>query len=232
MDGVVRCSRYAFGPNRLHYCGPDANREIFAYIKEGAGDLGLEALLQKFRTMYPYLSYISRINNISNPFDDRVVEAYWIGNKLLEKCEKKDMIEVINRLQKRGLPKSIAEKKIEQLPEKLKPHHNANVLFVGVGKLTGSVPTTIKNMQNCRISSGIVIDEHTVKTKVLQADFSLKEEIKPFNPLPSMHYQKGDKVALHWNTACYTLSEEQDNNLEKYNAEILEIVRRSLNVKS
>jgi hypothetical protein len=60
MDGVLRCSRYAFGPNRLHFCGPDANREIWDYVNEGFTDFGLQKLLRGFETLYPYLDRIAR----------------------------------------------------------------------------------------------------------------------------------------------------------------------------
>ena len=89
MDGILRCSRYAFGPNRLHYCGPDANKEIAEYIKNSETDLGLAHLMKQFQTMYPYLKRISEANHIADPFDDEVVEAYWLGNRLLDTIEKK-----------------------------------------------------------------------------------------------------------------------------------------------
>lgn len=88
FEGIIRCSRYAFGPNRLHYCGPDANREILSYIGEGKGDAGLISLLKEFATMYPYLDFISRVNKIFDPFVEQVVEAYWLGNSLLAKVNK------------------------------------------------------------------------------------------------------------------------------------------------
>src|ERR1035437_3294631 len=84
MNGIARCSRYSFGPNRLHYCGPDANRELQSLIEHGETNPELSVLLKQFKTLYPYLQYISRMNNIAEPFDEKVVEAYWLGNKLLE----------------------------------------------------------------------------------------------------------------------------------------------------
>ena len=91
LGGIMRCSRYSFGPNRLHYCGPDRNSELRDYIKTNKTDPGLRGILQKFETLYPYLRHIARINNISDPFDYRVVEAYWLGNSLLDFEEKKEL---------------------------------------------------------------------------------------------------------------------------------------------
>src|SRR3989304_3467125 len=89
MDGLLRAGRYAFGPNRLHYCGPDANAEILAHIREGVADPGLAKLLSAFQTMYPSLLHIAHANDIKDPFNERVVEAYWVGNELLENISQK-----------------------------------------------------------------------------------------------------------------------------------------------
>ena len=64
-DGVARCARYAFGPNRLHMCGPDANREVLAYLSEGVADDGLMYLLAKFKTLYPYLETIAHAKRLN-----------------------------------------------------------------------------------------------------------------------------------------------------------------------
>src|SRR3989344_7978965 len=84
MDGILRCSRYSFGPNRLHYCGPDVNAELQAEIEAANPNPHLVAILREFKTLFPYLKLIASANNIVDPFDARVVEAYWLGNELLE----------------------------------------------------------------------------------------------------------------------------------------------------
>jgi len=84
MNGVLRCARYAFSPNKLKYCGPDRNSELFSYISKRISDQGLVELLDDFKVMYPYLKLIADENGIKDVFDERVVEAYWIGNNLLD----------------------------------------------------------------------------------------------------------------------------------------------------
>jgi hypothetical protein len=92
MDGITRCSRYAFGPNRLHYCGPDANKEMKGLIENNpTHDGGLSHLLKQFKTLFPYLKHIAVANGIRDPFDSRVVEAYWLGNDLLATIEKRQL---------------------------------------------------------------------------------------------------------------------------------------------
>src|SRR3990167_9993879 len=83
-QGLLTCARYAFAPNYLKYCGPDENRTIFQYCAAQDADAGLRELLEEFGTLYPYLRFIAQANGIADPFDPRVVEAYWVGNRLLE----------------------------------------------------------------------------------------------------------------------------------------------------
>src|SRR3989344_1975062 len=132
MDGLLRCSRYAFGPNRLHYCGPDASRELLSYIKNDEPDFGLKRLLTQFETLFPYLKHIAEANDIPDPFDDQVVEAYWIGNHLLENVSQRAFYDHLRvRL---GLQKKVGHKTFNLLTDKIGkgalPHHSFHVLDI------------------------------------------------------------------------------------------------------
>lgn len=83
VPGPVLFARYAFGPNRLGYCGPDDARGLFDQAVAGRDDGGLRELARGFEGAYPYLELIARANGIADPLDARVVEAYWLGNELL-----------------------------------------------------------------------------------------------------------------------------------------------------
>src|SRR5690242_9162463 len=87
IEGSLRFIHYAFMPNRLRYCGGDDNRTLFEYGVEQAVDGGLAPLLRRFTGALPYLQLIARANGIADAFDSRVVEAYWIGNDLLQGVE-------------------------------------------------------------------------------------------------------------------------------------------------
>jgi len=231
MNGVLRCSRYAFGPNRLHYCGPDANRELFEYIHDGFTDPGLASLLGAFQTMYPYLQHIARENHIRDPFDKRVVEAYWIGNELLDSIGKKafwtHLIED-HKIKKRIGPKSFAlvENKIAGGAV---PHHSFHVL--DIWKRTGHLERehTLESMDSCRISWGTVLaidgsaitvtteplviqngklalgDQISKKiTRSLEADIDIDE------------LKIGDLISIHWGVPCEVLTKKQAANLRTY----------------
>ena len=161
MDGTELCARFSYITNKLQYCGPESCTEkIYSFITEGKYREDVLEALKKFEGLLPYLSVIS-----DDPFSYKAVEAYWIGNELLDKFTKKDMVKVIKNLVKNGLPQFLGEKLISKLKKGFVPHHSFNVFFVGVGQLTGSVATTAENMDKCRISCGRV--EEIYKKKMI-----------------------------------------------------------------
>lgn len=243
MDGVLRCSRYAFGPNRLHYCGPDAASEIHSYINEGASDPGLEQLLRQFQTMFPYLRHIADANGIRNPFDERVVEAYWLGNELLDRIDSHTFYRHLVEGQK--IKKRIGAKSFEFVAKKIGhgavPHHSFHVL--DIWKRTGNlnIEHTLESMDECRVSWGSVLKAEGPTITVLaepllymegklvlgtpiekklarrlEAEYDI-EQIKP-----------GDIVSIHWSVPCEVISSRQTAMLKKYTLRHLELANQTI----
>ncbi|MBI2609968.1 hypothetical protein HYW53_02215 [Candidatus Giovannonibacteria bacterium] len=231
MDGVLRCSRYAFGPNRLHYCGPDQNREMLDYLKEDESDPGLRVLLGAFETMFPYLNFIAHENKIKDPFDDRVVEAYWIGNNLLDKIEKKTFWRHLDEMHK--IPKRIGKKDFEIVSDKIRqgavPHHSFHVF--SIWKRTGHFEEahTLKSMDSCRVSWGEVKEVSGPAIKVLTEPLILngcklmlgKPVSKKISRNLETSYdieqlKSGDIISIHWNVPCEVISPLQAEELKKY----------------
>ncbi len=230
MDGILRCSRYAFGPNRLHYCGPDANAEIKAYIDAGAEDPGLSKLLRGFETMYPYLKLIADANGIRDPLDEGVVEAYWIGNHLLEAVGKRSLY---RHLEDRGVKDRIGIRSFDRVADKIGagavPHHSFHVL--DIWKRTGNTETdhTLESMDSCRISWGKVVavdgPKITVETepllllggklalgtptrRILRRALESRSDIEQLRP--------GEWITFHWGVPCEVVTERQVAQLRKY----------------
>jgi hypothetical protein len=231
MEGIMRCSRYSFGPNRLHYCGPDANKELKELIEKSGDDFGLSHLLKQFKTLFPYLKKIAEANNISDPFDDKVVEAYWLGNDLLENIEKNVLYNfLIDDLKVKDKLKS---REWQWLEEKIKlgavPHHSFHVLNIWGQEGHDDLLTELNRMDECRISSGTVISvkgpEIVVSTepliytagkfalgsavnksltRQLEAEYDI-EQIKP-----------GQIVSIHWSVPCEVITPKQAETLRKY----------------
>ena len=233
MDGIFRCALYAFGPNRLHYCGPDANPEVASYLKEGIADPGLSALLERFETLYPYLLHIAGENRIKDPFDARVVEAYWLGNSLLDTIEQghfyrhlKDGLDVKKKIGAEAFESGIAEK----IRAGGVPHHSFHVLNIWRRTGHADIAHTVESMGECLVSAGTVtsIDGPwiTVATERLTFDgkhLSLAPEARrlprPFDASEEWDMLvSGDFVSFHWGVLCERLTQEQAERLKRYTA--------------
>lgn len=156
LDGALLAARYAFMPNKLRYCGGDNNSELFEYAAHQASDDGLKELLKEFETMFPYLKLIAEANKIIDPFNYKVVEAYWLGNELLENVSMNNFYRYLVDEQKlkKKLKPSLAQKVFGKIPVGAKPHHSFHVL--NIPKRTGNYPVehTLLTMDECRISWG------------------------------------------------------------------------------
>lgn len=241
--GLLRCSRYAFGPNRLHYCGPDANAELLAHMQHGAADPGLESLLKAFRTMYPYLRLIADANNIRDAFDEQVVEAYWLGNDLLENVERQQLWRHL--IEKQGIRKRIGAKSFGQVEAKISrgavPHHSFHVL--DIWKRTGHVERehTLESMDSCRISWGAVVavdgPRVTIETEpLLYTDGKLKlgapvQKVftRPLAAETDIEQLKiGDIVSIHWGVLCEVIAPAQAAPLKRYTLKHLSLANQTL----
>lgn len=239
QEGILRCARYAFMPNKLSFCGPDKNKDLFGYCSYQKTDQGLNLILKDFQVMYPYLRMIASSNKIKDPFDKRVIEAYWIGNSLLENISKSKLYWHLLDKQKlkKKLNRKLLKKVISKIPLGAKPHHSFHVL--SVWKRTGNLGVyhMVKTMDLCRISWGEVMEI---------GDFNLKVRYKPLVLLAdklgfgsfvehNITYKindsgfvndlnVGDWISFHWNFVCEKLNLNQVANLEKYTKESIKIV--------
>lgn len=223
MNGVKLCCEFSGIPNKLEFCGPIKSFEVFAdFLKTGNKEQEVRDLLTKFEGLYPYLKLIADKHSL-DPFDERVVEAYWIGNELLDSFTIDDLKRFLPRLE---LPEKLTIDLQDRVPVAL-PCHLFNVLFVGVGRITGSVPTNVENMQKCMISWGKVIevnDEIIVSGPVLEwnGKYVLSEKRRAISSL--VKPKVGDWIAIHWNEIVHILSDKQVENLEKYTRKIIAAV--------
>ena len=48
VSGPIRFARYAFGPNRLGYCGPEGSTELFQQATAGGDERALRQLARDF----------------------------------------------------------------------------------------------------------------------------------------------------------------------------------------
>ncbi len=239
IDGTIIFARYVFMPNKYGYCGGDDNRTLFEYCAAKHTDPGLVVILQKFEAAYPYLKLIASSNHISDPFDARVVEAYWLGNELLDGV---DLTQFYNSLHER-FAKRLDAKTLGYLLSKpplgARPHHNFHVF--DVHSRIGALDHSLDTMENCRIGWGQVkeiavthlVVEH--QPLVLECGKLKLGEMKEKRVLCQIdgtgfitNCQVGDPVSFHWNWACEILTPRQVQNLERYTMYHLELANQTL----
>ena len=234
MDGVALCARFSLATNRLDYCGPrDAAPRLYRAIVDGA-DLSLARRdLERFEALYPYLEALG-VKHGLDPFDARVVEAYWIGNELLDAFGPSDFRALLASLVRRGLPKRTAERLEVHLPEHPIPHHAFHVSFVGVGEVTGHVPTTLANVERCRPTPARVVGVRADSTELVVESRPLRlhggelglgdvqETTVRFDPRILPDVASGDRVALHWSHPALLLSGRQAEALERCTTEAMD----------
>ena len=85
VPGPVLFARHAYPPNALGYCGPGDPDALLGAASEGGKQEGLRHVAARFEGAWPYLQLIAACNGIGEPLDRRVVEAYWVGNELLNR---------------------------------------------------------------------------------------------------------------------------------------------------
>jgi hypothetical protein len=238
LDGPQLFARYAFMPNRLTYCGGDDNRALFDYCLAGVTDDGLRGLLRKFTGAMPYLRLIAECNTILDPFDARVVEAYWLGNDLLQGVEARALYDSLRDRFGRQMRTRDLELVLGKAPAGAHPHHSFHVLEVCP---RSGWPQALSFMDNCRIAWGKVVsqDGSTLIVEVMPlviAGHRLElgpPEHRAVNwNLDGNGFvntaRPGDCVSIHWGWACQVLLPRQVGNLERWTRYHLGIVNETL----
>jgi hypothetical protein len=238
-SGMLRFIRYAFMPNRLQYCGGDDNRTLFQYGLEQAVDGGVEPLLRRFTGALPYLTLIAAANGIADPFDPRVVEAYWIGNDLLRTVEARQLYDgLLDRFGKQ-LQGRTRDLILAKAPAGARAHHSFHVL--DIHSRLGEMQSSLATLDNCRVSWGRVQQVDGAEFLVARAPLALRGGrlaltdgvLERVTRQVDGHgfadeAQPGDWISIHWGWACEVLTERQRARLEASTRHSLAIANQTL----
>ncbi|MCX4723135.1 DUF6390 family protein [Streptomyces sp. NBC_01306] len=220
-EGALLFARYAYPPNELGYCGPD---DAAALLRPGAV-AGMEERARQFEGAWCYLEFLAESAGIPDPLDVRVVEAYWIGNELLDLADSGALVDrLLDRF--RGQPGGTWR----EAAHRAVPHHSFQVFDVypwAALLRAGGNPVALSVLDQCRIRTGVVVgvdgESATVESRPLSWDG------KVFVPAPPRREQvrwstdgrsliagvsPGDRVALHWDWVCDVLTDDQAARIE------------------
>ena len=223
MDGAALGARFSIATNRLQYCGPaDAEPALYEAIVREARLEEARAKLRGFEALMPYLELLAR-HHALDPFDERVVEAYWLGNELLDGFTASEFADLFDGFVRRGMPRSIAERLREHLPQGALPHHAFHVSYVGVGTVTGHAETTLRNIERCRPSWGEVVARTETTLTIAKPTVRLEGErlhvggrevvTMPYDARVVPGAVLGSTVAMHWDWPALVLTEAQARSL-------------------
>jgi hypothetical protein len=225
--GPIRFIHYAFMPNRLRYCGSDDNRELLEYGIHQTTDGGLTPLLRTFTGALPYLQLIARSNGIRDPFDERVVEAYWIGNQLLASVEVRQLHDALAERFGKQLTGRTRDWVLGKAPAGARPHHNFHVF--DVHSRVGELEHSLETMDQCRVNWGKVVRVDSMEMMVERQRLVLVDGKLALGPASTERVLRqieghgfadaarpGDWVSLHWSWVCEVLTPAQQANLAHF----------------
>jgi hypothetical protein len=232
--GPLLHAKHAFMPNKLGFCGPDDRGMILEHLQESTVDERFISILKNFEAAYPFIQLIGKSNQ-RDPFDQKVTEAYWIGNELLDKVGAQEFYNfTISKLGKKN--KAEIRKLFLDFGNRALPHHTFYVISTATSVISdfhhtsGPDPRKVSDiMDNCRISWGRVEKVEKDRMWVKYRPFILSEgkiSLGPertnkdveYNPSvqPFDRITPGQYVSMHWNFACDVLSAPQAKNIANY----------------
>jgi len=238
--GPVMFVRYAFPPNHHGYCGPNDSASFFEYGATGTVDPGLRAQAQQFAGAWPYLELIAGATGVADPLDRRVVEAYWVGNPLLDRVGVSSMGGSMDeRFRFRAGPRfgSLTEGFLAGGV----PHHSFHVFCVypWVGLLGDDrrAEQALTVLDKCRIRWGRIRAVHGDQVVVESAPLTWDGRRLALGPPQTEQAVRamdgvgmldelavGDWVSLHWEWVCDRLTERQLTSLRSYTHRHLSVV--------
>ncbi|MGI8697358.1 MAG: DUF6390 family protein [Mycobacteriales bacterium] len=244
LPGAIMFVRYAFPPNYHGACGPDDAQSLFEYGAHTVVDRGLRDLARQFAGAWPYLELIASATGVPDPLDRRVVEAYWVGNRLLDRVGARplgDSMDARFRLRVGGQFAALAESVLAGGM----PHHSYHVfcIYPWVGLLGDDRrhEQALRVLDRCRVRWGQVRqalpDQLIVESRPL-----LFEHGRLFLGHPQVEtvertlggvglvadFEVGDWVSMHWEWVCDRLTTPQLTALRHYTRLHLDLVNDHL----
>jgi hypothetical protein len=241
-SGLQLFARYAYPPNERGYCGPDDHLALLEYRTAGVVDAGLAELAKAFHGPWPYLKLLAEKTGAGGPFSERIVEAYWVGNDLLEQVEVLDFGNTVEERFRHRVGRNWRQM-TEAIPGGI-PHHSFHVfvIYPWVGLLTESDRgEPLEMLDQCRIRWGKVeaVEATTaiVNSQPLTWDGKRLELGAPRLETVTMAVgglgfgkplRPGEWVSMHWSWICDRLTPRQLADLKRFSERQLMMANNEL----
>jgi hypothetical protein len=244
VPGPLLFARFAYPPNALGYCGPDDSAALFGHTSAGESGPHLAALARQFAGAWPYLKLIAASSGRPDPLDPAVVEAYWVGNRLLTQVDPRIFAaHLAGRFEARA-GRGFADLATLALLGAV-PHHNFHVLavypWVGLMHAGTAVEEPLRVLNACRIRWGSVVAVHdglaevasqplTWDGRTLRLGTTRMEQVLCGTEGGSLTpvVQPGDVVGMHWDWICDVLSARSLGALRSFTTRILRMTNDAL----
>jgi uncharacterized protein DUF6390 len=236
--GALLFARYAYPPNALGLCGADSPGTLLEYGDAGESDGGLAELARTFEGAWPYLTLIADANRIEDPLDQRVVEAYWVGNELLAHVRPAKLARHV-RERFRGRLGSAGERIPSIVAAGAVPHHCFHVfaLYPWLGLLrSGIVDEPLHVLDQCRTTPALVLSIEGESAEVLAEPLLWNDgKLRLGAPEPRRvrwrdngrafaRPRPGELVSLHWDFVCDVVTTEAAARLAAVTRRVLAAV--------
>lgn len=244
-SGLAMFARYAYPPNERGYCGPDDHRALLEYRTAGVSDAGLVELARAFEGPWPYLKLMAERTGLGDPFSAPIVEAYWIGNELLDRVGSFDFGNTVEeRFRPRvghGWPRLA-----EAIPGGV-PHHSFHVFvtYPWAGLLDSGRGEPLHILDRCRIRWGRVQavegNRAVVESRPLQWDgrrlyLGPRQTETALLSVDGLGFLEplaaGEWISLHWDWVCDRLDARQLAHLQRFSRRQLELTNRLLHAEA
>jgi hypothetical protein len=242
--GPLLFARFAYPPNALGYCGPDDPAALLGHAAAGEAGPDLRALAQQFAGAWPYLELIAASARRNDPLDAAVVDAYWVGNPLLERVEPSVFAaHLADRFEARA-GRGMADLATLALLGAV-PHHNFHVFavypWVGLLRAGRAVEEPLRVINSCRVRWGRVQAIHNGLAEVSSQPLSWNGHGLELGPSRTEQVlcasaggslaptvRPGDVVGMHWDWICDVLDPRRLRALRWFTDRILHMTNQAL----
>ena len=238
MSGTALFCRFAFPPNSLGYCGPSDPGLLKELVVGGeAAREEVTHVIPAFAGAWPYLELIASCSG-RDPLHAAVVEAYWLGNPLLEEV---DLLTMGNSVDDRFRRRAgwDWQSVTDALNAGGRPTHSFHVfcIYPWVGLLqSGIVEQALDVLDRCRIRWGevkgwagdrLLVDSQPLAWDGARLGLSPGRLESVLPPVDDGRIEVGDLVAMHWDYVCQKITPQQHSTLRRYHDLHLALANRS-----